>query len=979
MGDLLQIPLEFLMLIENLKVSITKLFLVICVLIPGLVFAQVYVNGEKRNLAVILYDWPETSPDFGTGGGACGGGLKLGYVAKKLDIEGKPGIGNASCTPVDLLKWFRTQEVVPGYNNAICYDLEITYNAQGLWVADYGRFFPMDNFTHLDEAKTVLNPWNKKTSNNRPHNYSFTMEIDAEFVYKKGQTFDFRGDDDVFVFINNELVVDIGGVHGPQTGNVKLDTLGLVEGNNYSFKIFFAERQESGSSFKMATSMDLRTRRELIVQTVNNGNKIIYEINERQTKSKQSCSLKNKDTDTVIAPSHFVLEGANILPKLLNEGLNLGGISIAKNSASIILDLEALKRGQQLEAGLYEIIISLKNDITQTDTIRFELEKEIDPCLDGSCNILKIQKASIFDDGNGIADSLVIDFEQVISSQNRFDSLTLYWGQDSNTYQWSEFKALNKKRVMLAQKEFSQKIFTGIVSSEDKSYLKIYYPDFIYQSDRISEIVIPIDDKVGPVLLEAFLHADQKQIVLATYSEKVAHIFDENSDSLLIYNIKNITGEELKYLYQGFSYTIDSLHSSVDHAQKILTANDSIKLEINYGIYDNQGNRPHINNRYVMLSPNFINNPLSASVYDNGDGIADSLMVDFQLGFSTLNQFDSLSFFWGEDTNTYSWDEFEIFRNMAILSQKEFSEEIYTGNQDMQAQSFIKIFYSDTTKKNQNSAIMHIDVKDKVGPVLLKASLRQGELQRISVKYSEKVQTSFNIEQETIIIYEIKNTNDQEFKYYFQDFDYTIDSLNSRVYQAEHRLKTKDSIRLTLANGVYDMEGNYPHENNHYVGVNYYKILDVKKSKIAQIPEVIFPDKSVDLQLVDRYLDVSKIPSTIQRVGIRYDLDFNSFLENYTTIDPSAIDINWQMELFTNLGGFVHQESGSVNCEVILFEGNCLEDNRMIYVGWNMKGKNGLKAATGGYIARVILKFTYNDTTITESDELWHFGLRRAE
>jgi hypothetical protein len=380
-----------------------------------------------------------------------------------------------------------------------------------------------------------------------------------------------------------------------------------------------------------------------------------------------------------------------------------------------------------------------------------------------------------------------------------------------------------------------------------------------------------------------------------------------------------------------------------------------------------------------MLSPNFINNPLSASVYDNGDGIADSLMVDFQLDFVFLNQFDSLSFFWGEDTNTYRWDEFEIFRNMAILSQKEFSEEIYTGNQDMKSQAFIKIFYSDTTMKNQNSAIMHIDVKDKVGPVLLAASVKQGERQRISVKYSEKIQTSFNTDKDTIIIYEIKNTNDQEFKYYFQDFNYTSDSLNTRVYQVEQKLQTKDSIRLTLTNGVYDMQGNYPHENNHYVAVNYHKILKVEKSKIAQIPEIIFPDKSIDLELVDRYLDVSEIPSTIQRVGIRYDLDFKSFLENYTIIDPSLIDIHWQMELFTNHGGFIAQESGSVNCEVFFFEGNCIEDNRMIYVGWNMKDENGRKAATGGYIARVILKFTYDDTTITESDELWNFGLRRTE
>ena len=51
--------------------------------------------------------------------------------------------------------------------------------------------------------------------------------------YRGGEVFNFRGDDDVWVFINKALVVDLGGVHGAMEGRISLDTLNLTTGKNY--------------------------------------------------------------------------------------------------------------------------------------------------------------------------------------------------------------------------------------------------------------------------------------------------------------------------------------------------------------------------------------------------------------------------------------------------------------------------------------------------------------------------------------------------------------------------------------------------------------------------------------------------------------------------------------------------------------------------------------------------------------------------
>ena len=66
----------------------------------------------------------------------------------------------------------------------------------------------------------------------------------------------FSGDDDVFTFINGQLVVDLGGIHASQTQSVNLDTLGLTPGQEYQLDFFFAERHVTQSHFRIDTTIE---------------------------------------------------------------------------------------------------------------------------------------------------------------------------------------------------------------------------------------------------------------------------------------------------------------------------------------------------------------------------------------------------------------------------------------------------------------------------------------------------------------------------------------------------------------------------------------------------------------------------------------------------------------------------------------------------------------------------------------------------
>jgi fibro-slime domain-containing protein len=167
-------------------------------------------------------------------------GYVPGMVATSLGTDGTPTyIGDSKVT--NFNDWYHD---VTGTNQSASYTITLD-NGQtdpgGIYTYSNSSFFPIDGQLLGNEG--------------RSHNYHFTYELHSDFTYQGGETFSFTGDDDLWVFIDGQLAVDIGGVHGAITKGINLDTLGLIIGQDYDFDLFFAERHYSQSNFNISTSI----------------------------------------------------------------------------------------------------------------------------------------------------------------------------------------------------------------------------------------------------------------------------------------------------------------------------------------------------------------------------------------------------------------------------------------------------------------------------------------------------------------------------------------------------------------------------------------------------------------------------------------------------------------------------------------------------------------------------------------------------
>ena len=219
------------------------------------------------SLEVTYRDFSEQHPDFEME--FSGDVVRRKLVLDQLGVDKKPVFRDAfGCpprqgTPLDCENWTPERPVitsadtfdqwyrtVDGVNLAFERTIELgeTQNGSGVYVFSSNDFFPLEPTEGFGVSPA-----------NSGKNFLFTTEIHLNFSYTQGQVFSFRGDDDLWIFVNGRLAMDLGSMHGQEQGQIDFDAqaadLGIIPGQVYSMDIFHAERHTTGSNFGFETNI----------------------------------------------------------------------------------------------------------------------------------------------------------------------------------------------------------------------------------------------------------------------------------------------------------------------------------------------------------------------------------------------------------------------------------------------------------------------------------------------------------------------------------------------------------------------------------------------------------------------------------------------------------------------------------------------------------------------------------------------------
>ena len=983
-----------------------------------------------------------TNEDFGQDG--CKGDPMTGMVEKQLGANGVPVMAKnfpANCkNATHLNNWFLPEVIAEKdgkqYTNVTCRDLELTLTNDGFWLGqkddespEHGLFL-LDDFRWLDSAKTVENPHYDSLSGGKDapgyHNYGFTMKIQAEFVYVKGQYFEFNGDDDVWVFINNKLVVDIGGLHKKVKRSVNLDDLELTPGETYPFHIFYAERKRTQSNFMMRTSIDLKVESSMLLTSLSTDSTIIKKevwqnIREKTLACDFSSNSEQKRTER--GPSNFTLFGKNLpmtgvsLSKL--DTAYYGGITITNDYTMLTINTTIIARMQTLPPGTYYIRVSLKNNPREYKDVYFTVPPTELP---------NIAFANIIDSSYCFIADIV-----------EKDTLCLdkYWkplGSKTNRNINSDTLPINLNK--------NEKLWAGRIYPINVTFVE----DWATNYNGIAVKVTPSDphlvpcDSLGSQLpnneftftngkntfyLKATGAVTNEKITVSTAASKnksiewtnitiaeppvpqieTAYIYDRNGDgrgdSVWVSFNKPLGGNSV---LNSLSFTFGKTHYELskvnykdgDKALSFVADGDGFDIAIATG----GAAEPYagkITAQYTYTNPedhtvsNFavdglLNDRIGAIIMAAEISYTEDGKTQLTLTFSEGLTAENIN------SNLFGFRSYGSGSLSTVVQEADY---IAASPANRWKLIFSKKSVSDVLPIVGDS--VRIKSPSEGGTAL---DLVENPAHRDNPWVRITGEQRITVTSPTVVTIDKDSPN----------FDKTREIISSKKATVPIIVKSDKHLTANQVGEIYGTQGHYLGDMNmsELVENEISEIVKVVKSNTSfEDKEAIkngSPSTTVSLETIISMLEKNEISAkdAKNRFGVS-EVILNAIdngllnrnnLNNYlhgTTEDIKTIaeslasktELSYKTIYYSSLGHFINNDEGRIACSDDIFKTdgaeNCVGNNGHLYLAWNARSKKGRFVGTGVYIARLEIRLMVNGKKITKRTQDFLWGLRHGD
>ena len=866
-------------------------------------------------------------------------GVALGMVQDTL-VNGLPARVDSLSYPWsecsaahEIEKWFVPQVVATDaagkeFTNAVCRDIDLVLDEEGFWLADIsennedGGFFPIDNLEFLDSAKTVRNPkfdWDEQlTKNGKKHNYSFAMKISAQFKYIKGQYFEFRGDDDVWVFINNRLVVDIGGCHNPVERAVDLDTLGLIEGREYPFHIFFSERNANGSNFKMRTSINLQTQKTYYpVEEKTTDGTIKYNILQLLMDESISCDVSSTTKiDTMPAQSSFVLFGDD--ERIPSTGMELlpgtiEGINIDANMAGFVIDTVEIVRKRSLAPGSYMLQFFLASDMSQSSSVYFTVPAYPLPDI-AFIDVFNGPEAYKAFDPTGISlRGLPFDgsaYDTLLTHVAYPDTVPLQVGVYYMTKLCTDcYAVLDLKTSFPISFLDEKKQRVNKLITDSTGVIKFY----VVGDSSVTNASFEVSGSgVANVISWGNIHFKEPPVPFASLGEA----FDRNGDGVLdsisvVFN--KPFGETIPDTI-AWTFGSDDWHmvASVPSVTALMQGEQSLSIYAD-----------------SLLNVAFTGG--SKELYQ-GSFRYHYTYMDKETGQMTQLSLDGLAI---ED------------RIGAILLEKPIVKPISaTVNK-------LTVYISEATQANLLNGMAFLEFKDKAGE-LIDPSLF-AVLSVSPTRTSNYYDVLYQKTSDNVVLPDVG--------FMVRLVPGVLQDLNGNVPHVNNpwrRIEGEQRVGVETPGVVSVDPMNWTPEKWPYQADVAPVRVDVSKKLDDVIAERGLPGELITF-------DLSEVAKTLL---------LNSDEPRETVLAKAKI--KWEVEYFSTLGQFVNAQNGSVACnDKAVFGTDCVDNPGNVFLMWDAHTAKGRWVGTGVYIAKLKFKIFQGDKVVGKSDETFTLGIRR--